>query len=93
VAIGTHDPTLVDYASAKVRQLGVAAGHYEFQMLLGIRRDLQQKVRAEGHPFRIYVPFGEAWVPYFMRRLSERPANLVFVARSLLAEQEKPNSS
>jgi proline dehydrogenase len=89
VAIGTHDPILVDYASAKIQQLGLTAGHYEFQMLLGIRRDLQQKVRAEGHPFRIYVPFGEAWVPYFMRRLSERPANLFFVARSLLAEQKK----
>jgi proline dehydrogenase len=57
-------------------------------MLLGIRRDLQQKVVSQGHPLRVYVPFGEAWVPYFMRRLSERPANLLFVLRSLLAESK-----
>ncbi len=89
VAIGTHDPALVDYASAQIRRLGLPAAKYEFQMLLGIRRDLQQRIVAEGHPFRIYVPFGEAWVPYFMRRLSERPANLFFVVRSLLAERDR----
>jgi proline dehydrogenase len=89
VAIATHDPALVDYACARVRQLALTAGQYEFQMLLGIRRDLQQKVFSQGHPFRVYVPFGEAWVPYFMRRLSERPANLAFVLRSLLAESKK----
>ena len=86
IAIATHDPALVDYAFAKIRQLHLTAHQYEFQMLLGIRRDLQEKVLSEGHPFRVYVPFGEAWVPYFMRRLSERPANLSFVLRSLLAE-------
>jgi proline dehydrogenase len=86
IAIATHDPSLVDYAFAKIRQLHLTADQYEFQMLLGIRRDLQEKILSEGHPFRVYVPFGEAWVPYFMRRLSERPANLSFVLRSLLAE-------
>ena len=86
IAIATHDPALVDYAFAKIRLLHLTADQYEFQMLLGIRRDLQEKVLSEGHPFRVYVPFGEAWVPYFMRRLSERPANLSFVLRSLLAE-------
>ena len=86
VAIATHDPALVDYASAQIQRLRLPASQYEFQMLLGIRRDLQQKVVSQGHPLRVYVPFGEAWVPYFMRRLSERPANLVFVLRSLLAE-------
>src|ERR1700730_16930718 len=86
IAIATHDPALVDYAVAKIRQLHLTAHQYEFQMLLGIRRDLQEKVLSEGHPFRVYVPFGGAWVPYFMRRLSERPANLSFVLRSLLAE-------
>lgn len=86
VAIATHDPALVDYASAKIQRLRLSASQYEFQMLLGIRRDLQQRVVSLGHPLRIYVPFGEAWVPYFMRRLSERPANLFFVLRSLLAE-------
>jgi proline dehydrogenase len=89
VAIATHDPALVDYACAEIRHLRLPAGQYEFQMLLGIRRDLQQKLVSHGHPLRVYVPFGEAWVPYFMRRLSERPANLLFVLRSLLAERQK----
>jgi proline dehydrogenase len=89
IAIATHDPALVDYAFAKIQQLHLKAHQYEFQMLLGIRRDLQEKVLSEGHPFRIYVPFGEAWVPYFMRRLSERPANLSFVLRSLFAENNR----
>lgn len=92
VAIGTHDPALVDYACAEIRRLCLPAGQYEFQMLLGIRRDLQRRVISQGHPFRAYVPFGEAWVPYFMRRLSERPANLLFVLRSLLAESKETNS-
>jgi len=93
LAIATHDPALIDYACAKIRDLHVRPDQYEFQMLLGIRRDLQQKVLSLGHPLRIYVPFGEAWVPYFMRRLSERPANLLFVLRSLLAEAKSPDSN
>lgn len=88
IAIATHDPALVDYALAKIQQLHLTAHQYEFQMLLGIRRDLQERVLSKRHPFRVYVPFGEAWVPYFMRRLSERPANLSFVLRSLLAESD-----
>jgi len=92
VAIGTHDPALIDYACARIRRLRLAADQYEFQMLLGIRRDLQEEIVSQGHPFRVYVPFGEAWVPYFMRRLSERPANLSFVLRSLLAENKKMDS-
>ncbi len=93
VAIATHDPALVDYACARIRRLRLMPHQYEFQMLLGIRRDLQQKVISQGHPFRVYVPFGEAWVPYFMRRLSERPANISFVLRTLLAESKKTNSN
>lgn len=88
VAIATHDPALVDYACERIQQIRLPPTQYEFQMLLGIRRDLQQKVVSQGHPLRVYVPFGEAWVPYFMRRLSERPANLLFVLRSLLAESK-----
>jgi len=88
LAIATHDPVLVDYACEKIRSLRLPPDRYEFQMLLGIRRDLQQKIVSDGHPFRIYVPFCEAWVPYFMRRLSERPANIAFVLRSLLAEKK-----
>jgi proline dehydrogenase len=93
VAIATHDPALIDYACAQIRRLRLTPGQCEFQMLLGIRRDLQQRVISQGHTFRVYVPFGEAWVPYFMRRLSERPANLSFVLRSLLAETRKTNSN
>jgi proline dehydrogenase len=63
---------------------GIAADCYEFQMLYGIRRDLQKKLIADGYRLRLYVPFGEAWYPYFMRRLAERPANLLFLARNLL---------
>jgi proline dehydrogenase len=92
VAIATHDPELVDYARARIQALRLMAPQYEFQMLLGIRRDLQEKILSEGHPFRVYVPFGEAWVPYFMRRLSERPANLFFVLRSLIAENKRTKS-
>jgi proline dehydrogenase len=93
LAIATHDPALLDYACMRIRRLNPRPNQYEFQMLLGIRRDLQQKVLSLGHPLRIYVPFGEAWVPYFMRRLSERPANVMFVLRSLLAETKKPDSN
>jgi len=89
VAIGTHDPALVDYACDRIRRFALTPDQYEFQMLLGIRRDLQEKIFSQGHPLRVYVPFGQAWVPYFMRRLSERPANLAFVLRSLLAENKK----
>jgi proline dehydrogenase len=86
-AVGTHDPALIQYALEKIKEYGVPRERYEFQMLLGIRRDLQRKVFAEGHPLRVYVPWGTAWCPYFMRRLAERPANLWFVLRSLLAER------
>ncbi len=57
---------------------------FEFQMLYGIRRDLQRQLVAEGYRLRLYVPFGKAWYPYYMRRLAERPANLLFVMRHLL---------
>jgi proline dehydrogenase len=86
-AVATHDPALVEYALEKIRTQGLETDRYEFQMIYGIRRDLQDRVHAAGHPLRIYVPFGTAWLPYFMRRLAERPANLWFVLRSLLAER------
>lgn len=89
-AIGTHDPVLIGYAQEKIREYGLPAGRYEFQMIYGIRRDLQQQVIAAGHPLRVYVPFGTAWCPYFMRRLAERPANVWFVLRSLFAERKSP---
>ena len=88
VAVATHDPALLQYAAAKIAELAFPRERYEFQMLLGIRRDLQQKVFDDGHPFRVYVPWGTAWCPYFMRRLAERPANMLFLLRSLLSEKK-----
>ena len=87
-AIGTHDPVLIDHACDTVAQHGLAPDVYEFQMIYGIRRDLQQQLFDRGQPLRVYVPFGTAWCPYFMRRLAERPANLWFVLRSLFAERK-----
>jgi proline dehydrogenase len=92
VAVATHDPALVEYAAEKLSQTGMLRERYEFQMLLGIRRDLQNKVFEEGHSLRIYVPWGTAWCPYFMRRLAERPANTFFVLQSLLAERTAARS-
>jgi proline dehydrogenase len=85
-AIASHDPFMVAHARAEIERLKLSPDRYEFQMIYGIRRDLQQEVHAAGHNLQVYVPFGTDWCPYFMRRLSERPANCWFVLRSLLAE-------
>jgi proline dehydrogenase len=85
-AIATHDPRMLDFAREGLRARGLPDSRYEFQMIFGVRRDLQQQLREQGHPLRIYVPFGTEWCPYFMRRLSERPANCWFVLRNLVAE-------
>lgn len=85
-AIATQDPAMLQYAKEALRSHSIPRDRYEFQMMYGIRRDLQHQLVAEGHPLRIYVPFGPQWCPYFMRRLSERPANCWFVLRSLLLE-------
>ena len=89
-AIATHDPAMQEVARELIRQRGLRPGQYEFQMIYGVRRDLQEQVVREGHPLRVYVPFGTEWCPYFMRRLAERPANCWFVVRSLVAEGFKP---
>jgi proline dehydrogenase len=83
-AIATHDEKIINEALRYVKERGIAAERFEFQMLYGIRRDLQQKVRAQGYRLRLYVPYGTAWYPYFMRRLAERPANVLFILRSFL---------
>jgi proline dehydrogenase len=85
-AIASHDPFMVAHAQAEIARLNLPPDRYEFQMIYGIRRDLQQEVHAAGHTLQVYVPFGTDWCPYFMRRLSERPANCWFVLRSLIAE-------
>jgi proline dehydrogenase len=86
-AIATHDPAMIDRARGFASARGVAPDRFEFQMLFGIRRDLQAQLRNAGYRVRVYVPFGREWFPYFMRRLGERPANVGFVIRGLLGER------
>ncbi|HEX9244613.1 MAG TPA: proline dehydrogenase family protein [bacterium] len=86
-AIATHDERLIDAAKRAAAAGGIAPDRFEFQMLYGIRRDLQARLRREGYRVRVYVPFGEEWYPYFMRRLAERPANVMFVLKSVLRER------
>jgi len=89
-AIASHDPMMVAHAQTEAARLNLPNDKYELQMIYGIRRDLQQQVHAAGNILQVYVPFGTDWCPYFMRRLSERPANCWFVLRSLLAESSAP---
>lgn len=77
-AIGSHDPKRLDFARTYAEKVGLPKQAIEFQMLFGIRRDLQEHYVKEGYPVRIYVPYGTHWYPYFMRRLAERPANVWF---------------
>lgn len=86
-AIATHDKAIIGEVKRLTAERGISADRYEFQMLYGIRRDLQASLTAEGYRMRVYVPFGREWFPYFMRRLGERPANVGFVIRSLLLER------
>ncbi len=82
--IATHDEAILDELRSFVRTNDVASNAFEFQMLYGVRRDLQRKLVSEGFGMRTYVPFGTEWYPYFMRRLAERPANVLFLAKNLL---------
>jgi proline dehydrogenase len=86
-AIATHDPAMITATLAHAKERGIANDRYEYQMLYGVRRDLQASLHANGHRMRIYVPFGDQWFPYFMRRLGERPANVAFVLKSLIRER------
>ena len=86
-AFASHDPRMIRAVRAAADVRGLGPDRFEFQMLYGVRRDLQAALQARGYAVRIYVPFGGDWFPYFMRRLAERPANVLFVARSLLHEQ------
>jgi len=83
-AFATHDSKMVEAAKAFARARGVAPEAFEFQMLHGIRRGLQRELVRQGYRVRVYVPYGHQWYPYFMRRLAERPANLLFLIRNLL---------
>jgi proline dehydrogenase len=83
-AIATHDEAILDRAISYIRERKIASDRFEFQMLYGVRRDLQRRLVSAGYRLRLYVPYGNAWYPYFMRRLAERPANVIFLARNLL---------
>jgi proline dehydrogenase len=85
-AIATHDPAMIDLARAWAAEHSIGPDRFEFQMLYGIRRDLQAKLAGDGYCVRVYIPFGREWFPYFMRRLGERPANIAFVLRGLTSE-------
>lgn len=82
-AIATHDEAMIRHVTDKVARGEIGKGDFEFQMLYGIRRDLQRSLAQEGHTVRIYVTFGTQWYPYFMRRLAERPANVLFLVRNV----------
>jgi len=83
-AIATHDESIIRDAIAFVKERDIAPERFDFEMLYGIRRDLQEQLVAQGFQMRVYVPYGEAWYPYFTRRLAERPANLLFFLRHVL---------
>lgn len=82
-AVATHDGVRIDFVKKHADEIGLSKQYFEFQMLYGIRRDLQAALQAEGYAVRVYVPFGREWYPYFMRRLAERPANLWFFLSNL----------
>ena len=84
--IATHDPAMINEAKRWAKEQGIAKERFEFQMLYGIRRDLQQSLVKEGYRMRVYVPFGTQWYPYLMRRLAERPANVAFITGNVLRE-------
>ncbi len=84
--IATHDDVLIDHTLAFVERKQIPSERFEFQMLYGVRRDLQDRLRRQGFNMRVYVPFGTQWYPYLMRRLAERPANIAFITMSVLKE-------
>lgn len=84
-AFGTHDDRCIERVKRSSVRFGVERSDFEFQMLYGVRRDVQQQLADEGYRIRIYVPYGTQWYPYLMRRMAERPANLIFFLRSLVS--------
>jgi proline dehydrogenase len=85
--IATHDPRMIEAVIGHVEEHGISHDRFEFQMLYGVRRDLQRQLVERGYRMRVYTPYGTEWYRYFMRRLAERPANVLFVLRSLLGER------
>jgi proline dehydrogenase len=89
-ALATHDPKMIEAAIRFAAEQNITKDKFEFQMLYGIRTDLQSRLVRQGYRVRVYIPFGQDWFPYFMRRLAERPANLLFFARNLLRRAVPP---
>ena len=85
-ALATHDDRIIKEAIRFVRANGIGADRFEFQMLYGVRRDLQEELRRAGHRMRVYIPFGTQWYPYLMRRLAERPSNIAFITGNVVRE-------
>jgi proline dehydrogenase len=85
-AIATHDEALIRATTEFARSRGISKDHFEFQLLYGIRRDLQVQLAREGYNVRIYIPYGRQWYPYYMRRLAERPANVAFIIRNFFKD-------
>jgi proline dehydrogenase len=84
--LATHDPRMIDEAKRFAEAEGIAKDRFEFQMLYGIRRDLQEQLVQEGYRMRVYIPYGTQWYPYLMRRLAERPANVAFITGNIVRE-------
>jgi proline dehydrogenase len=84
--IATHDETIVNDTKRFARENDISNDQFEFQMLYGVRRDLQDKLVRDGYRLRVYVPFGTQWYPYLMRRLAERPANVAFITGNIVKE-------
>ncbi len=84
--LATHDPAIIAHARSFAKAQGIDPARFEFQMLYGVRRDLQDQLRAAGFNVRVYVPFGTQWYPYLMRRLAERPANIAFILGNVVRE-------
>jgi proline dehydrogenase len=91
-AFATHDPAMHALARQWAAERGLSPDKFEFQLLYGVRRDLQTSLAADGYRVRVYIPFGRDWFPYFMRRLGERPANVTSVIRSIRDETRSQRS-
>ncbi len=85
-AMATHDEVMIEHAKRFAKAKNISPDRFEFQMLYGVRRDLQTQLRSEGYNVRVYVPYGTQWYPYLMRRLAERPANIAFIVGNVIKE-------
>lgn len=85
-AVGSHDDAIIDYTKKLVEEHGISRDQFEFQMLYGMRNQMQKDLKDEGYTVRVYLPYGEDWYGYFMRRLAERPANIAFAIKGIFSK-------